>query len=100
MSEDVQVRTKHQVDKKKNIVSLKINTETKRIDQIQTENQRKFAKRNRQKKQQTNTTETAGNDGEGNKSKPTADWMWPMKMRRKGENPAKVTEASGWWNTG
>lgn len=44
--------------------------------------------------------ETAGNDGEGNKSKPTADWMWPMKIRRKGENPAKVTEASGWWNTG
>lgn len=32
---------KHQVDKKKNIVSLKINTETKGIDQIQTENQRK-----------------------------------------------------------
>lgn len=44
--------------------------------------------------------ETAGNDGEGNKSKPTADWMWAMKIRRKGENPAKVTEASGWWNTG
>lgn len=44
--------------------------------------------------------DTAGNDGEWNKSKPTADWMWAMEIRRKGENPAKVTEASGWWNTG
>lgn len=38
--------------------------------------------------------ETAGNDGEGNKSKPAADWMWAMKIRRKVENPAEVTEAS------
>lgn len=45
----MQIRTKHKVDKKKNIVSLKINTETKRIDQIQTENQRKFAKRENNK---------------------------------------------------
>lgn len=44
--------------------------------------------------------ETAGNDGEGNKSKPLADWMWPMEKGRKRENGAEVTEVSARRNTG